>query len=166
MTYETDMFDDLESEDIPVEDDVANDAELPEADEETEADEEEPAPETDTHVFKSVEIEKNGGIFYTAYSFKAELNPQTAASEDESMIDMDIPAVINTEKAMGGADIKISTACAFLLGAGRGLAAFIIGLTLFVVIVPILRKVRHEENGEPFPMVPFLSVGTITAYLI
>lgn len=77
-----------------------------------------------------------------------------------------IPAVINTEKAMGGADIKISTACAFLLGAGRGLAAFIIGLTLFVVVVPILRKVRHEKNGEPFPMVPFLSVGTIAAYLM
>lgn len=77
-----------------------------------------------------------------------------------------IPAVINTEKAMGGADIKISTACAFLLGAGRGLAAFIIGLMLFVVIVPILRKIRHEENGEPFPMVPFLSAGTIAAYLM
>ena len=77
-----------------------------------------------------------------------------------------IPAVINTEKAMGGADIKISTACAFLLGASRGLAAFIIGLTLFVVIMPILREVRHEKNGEPFPMVPFLSVGTIAAYLI
>lgn len=77
-----------------------------------------------------------------------------------------IPALIDTEKAMGGADIKISTACAFLLGAGRGLAAFIIGLTLFVIVVPILRKIRHEENGEPFPMVPFLSVGTIAAYLI
>ena len=77
-----------------------------------------------------------------------------------------IPAVINTEKAMGGADIKISTACAFLLGAGRGLAAFIIGLTLFVIVVPILRKVRHEENGEPFPMIPFLAVGTIAACLI
>ena len=77
-----------------------------------------------------------------------------------------IPAVINTEKAMGGADIKISTACAFLLGAGRGLAAFIIGLTLFVVVVPILRKIWHEENGEPFPMMPFLAVGTIAAYLI
>ena len=84
MTYETDMFDDLESEDIPVEDDVI--------DEETDAPEEEPVPETDTHVFKSVEIEKNGGIFYTAYSFKAELNPQTVAeSDDESMIDMEIP---------------------------------------------------------------------------
>lgn len=77
-----------------------------------------------------------------------------------------IPAVINTEKAMGGADIKISTACAFLLGTGRGLAAFIIGLTLFVIVVPILRKIRNEENGEPFPMVPFLSVGTIAAYLM
>ena len=77
-----------------------------------------------------------------------------------------IPAVIKQEKAMGGADIKISTACAFLLGAKRGLAAFIIGLTLFVVVVPIIRKVRHEENGNPFPMVPFLAVGTIAAYLI
>lgn len=80
MTYETDMFDDLESDDITVEDD----AELPEADDE-------PAPETDIHVFKSVEIEKNGGFFYTAYSFKAELNPQTPAESDaESMTDMDI----------------------------------------------------------------------------
>ena len=77
-----------------------------------------------------------------------------------------IPAVINTEKAMGGADIKISTACAFLLGAGRGLAAFIIGLTLFVVIVPIIRRIRKLPKNEPFPMVPFLSVGTIAAYLI
>ena len=77
-----------------------------------------------------------------------------------------IPAVINTEKAMGGADIKISTACAFFLGAGRGLAAFIIGLTLFVVVVPIIRRVRKLPKNEPFPMVPFLSVGTIAAYLI
>ena len=77
-----------------------------------------------------------------------------------------IPAVINIEKAMGGADIKISTACAFLLGTGRGLAAYIIGLMLFVMIVPIIRKVRHEENGDPFPMVPFLSAGTIAAYLM
>ena len=77
-----------------------------------------------------------------------------------------IPAVINTEKAMGGADIKISTACAFLLGVGRGLAAFIIGLTLFVVIVPIIRRIRKLPMNEPFPMVPFLSVGTIAAYLI
>ena len=77
-----------------------------------------------------------------------------------------IPAVINTEKAMGGADIKISTACAFLLGAGRGLAAFIIGLTLFVIVVPIIRRIRKLPKNEPFPMVPFLSVGTIAACLI
>lgn len=77
-----------------------------------------------------------------------------------------IPAVINTEKSMGGADIKISTACAFLLGAGRGLAAFTIGLTLFVVGVPIIRRIRKLPKNEPFPMVPFLSVGTIATYLI
>ena len=94
MTYETDMFENLEDSDIPVDED----AELPAEDDsegdesnETDTPEEEPAPKTDTHVFKSVEIEKNGGIFYTAYSFKAELNPQTAASDDEAMIDMDIP---------------------------------------------------------------------------
>ena len=91
MTYETDMFEDLESDDITGEDDVADDVEIPEADEETDVSEEEPVPESDTHVFKSVEIEKNGGIFYIAYSFKAELNPQTVESDDESMIDMDIP---------------------------------------------------------------------------
>lgn len=77
-----------------------------------------------------------------------------------------IPAVINTEKAMGGADIKISTACAFLLGASRGLTAYIIGLTLFVVIVPIIRRVRKMPKNEPFPMVPFLATGTIAAYLM
>ena len=94
MTYETDMFENLEDSDIPVDED----AELPAEDDsegdetdETDTPEEEPAPETDIHVFKSVEIEKNGGIFYTAYSFKAELNPQTAESDDESMVDMDIP---------------------------------------------------------------------------
>ena len=94
MTYETDIFEDLEDSDIPVDEDAElpaeDDSEGDESDE-TDASEEEPAPETDTHVFKSVEIEKNGGIFYTAYSFKAELNPQTAASDDEAMIDMDIP---------------------------------------------------------------------------
>ena len=94
MTYETDIFEDLEDSDIPVEEDAEfpaeDDSEGDESDE-TDASEEEPAPKTDTHVFKSVEIEKNGGIFYTAYSFKAELNPQTAASDDESMIVMDIP---------------------------------------------------------------------------
>ena len=77
-----------------------------------------------------------------------------------------IPAVINTEKAMGGADIKISTACAFLLGVGRGLAAFIMGLTLFVIVVPIIRRIRKLPKNEPFPMVPFLAVGTIAAYLM
>lgn len=94
MTYETDMFENLEDSDIPVDED----AELPAEDDsegdetdETDTPEEEPAPETDTLVFKSVEIEKNGGIFYTAYSFKAELNPQTAESDDESMVDMDVP---------------------------------------------------------------------------
>ncbi|HPE95749.1 MAG TPA: hypothetical protein PLT66_06770 [Bacillota bacterium] len=32
--------------------------------------------ETDKHIFKSVNIEKNSGIFYNTYTFKAVMNPQ------------------------------------------------------------------------------------------
>lgn len=37
--------------------------------------------EKDAHIFKSVNIEKNSGIFYTTYTFKAVMNPQPKDSE-------------------------------------------------------------------------------------
>ena len=77
-----------------------------------------------------------------------------------------LSAIINPAKALGGADIKLSSAAAFLLGASKGLFALIVGLTLSVITVPIVRKVKKLPKNQPFPLVPFLAVGIIAAYLI
>ena len=77
-----------------------------------------------------------------------------------------LSAIINPEKALGGADIKLSSAAAFLLGAPSGLFALIVGLTLSVITVPIVRKVKKLPKNQTFPLVPFLAVGIIAAYLI
>ena len=75
-------------------------------------------------------------------------------------------AVLLKDRAIGGADIKLSAAGAFLLGWQKGLAALILGLTLSLIVVPIVRRIRHEDNRKAFPLVPFLAVGIMTAYLM
>ena len=75
-------------------------------------------------------------------------------------------AVALKERAIGGADIKLSAAGAFLLGWQKGLTALILGLTLSLIVVPIVRRIRHEDNRNAFPLVPFLAVGIMTAALI
>ena len=75
-------------------------------------------------------------------------------------------AVLLKDRAIGGADIKLSAAGAFLLGWQKGLAALILGLTLSLIVVPIVRRIRHEDNRKAFPLVPFLAVGIMTAALI
>ena len=53
--------------------------------EEEETKDETPAPTTsaqDNHIFSSVNIEKNSGIFYSFYTFAAVLNPQNGDSLD------------------------------------------------------------------------------------
>ena len=75
-------------------------------------------------------------------------------------------AVLLKDRAIGGADIKLSAAGAFLLGWQKGLAALILGLTLSLIVVPIVRRIRHEDNRKAFPLVPFLAVGIMTAHLI
>lgn len=77
-----------------------------------------------------------------------------------------VSALINPSKALGGADIKLSSAAAFLLGAQRGLFALIVGLTLAVIAMPIIRKIRKFPKDQPFPLIPFLSVGIIAGYFI
>ncbi len=69
MTYDTDALADLE--------DDTDDAEA------------EDSTEAARPVFKSVEIEKSSGIFYTTYSFAAELNPQP--EDDDTMLEPDLP---------------------------------------------------------------------------
>ena len=74
-------------------------------------------------------------------------------------------AVMLKDRAIGGADIKLSAAGAFLLGWQKGLAALILGLVLSLIVIPIVRRIRHEDNRKAFPLVPFLAVGIMTAYL-
>lgn len=72
MTYESDFFDGLNTEDFETED----------AEESAEA--AEPAP-----IFKSVSIDKSSGLFYSNYTFKAEMNPQEISDSED--IEMDLP---------------------------------------------------------------------------
>ena len=72
MTYESDVFDGLNTEDFETED----------AEESEEA--AEPAP-----IFKSVSIDKSSGLFYSNYTFKAEMNPQEISDSED--IEMDLP---------------------------------------------------------------------------
>ena len=77
-----------------------------------------------------------------------------------------VSALINPSKALGGADIKLSSAAAFLLGAQMGLFALIIGLTLTVIVMPIIRRIRKLPKDQPFPLIPFLSIGIVAGYFI
>lgn len=77
-----------------------------------------------------------------------------------------IIAVTRPQRSVGGADIKISTAVAFLLGARTGLFALIVGLTLAVVTMLILSRTDKTRKEKGFPLVPFLAVGSMIAYMI
>lgn len=77
-----------------------------------------------------------------------------------------ISALMNPSKALGGADIKLSSAAAFLLGAQRGLFALIVGLTLAVIVMPIIRRIRKLPKDQPFPLIPFISIGIVVGYFI
>lgn len=75
-------------------------------------------------------------------------------------------AVTRPQRSVGGADIKISTAVAFLLGARTGLFALIVGLTLAVITILILTRTDKTRKEKGFPLVPFLAVGSMIAYMI
>lgn len=77
-----------------------------------------------------------------------------------------IVSVIRPGKAIGGADIKISTALAFLLGFEKGIFAMLVGMLSGVIFMVIVRKVRKEKSKDPFALVPFLSFGALLAYCI
>ena len=66
----------------------------------------------------------------------------------------------------GGADIKLMAASALLLGLTKGLLALVVGLSLAVAVMLVVRKIRHESAKEPFALVPFLSAGCLLAYII
>ena len=67
---------------------------------------------------------------------------------------------------IGGADIKLTTACAFLLGLQRGLVFIVLGLLLAVLCNLVFKKLLKDQYKEPFALVPYLGVGCMVAYLI
>lgn len=75
-------------------------------------------------------------------------------------------SMLRPGRAVGGADMKISAALGFLLGAEKGLFAVITGLLAAVIVMLIVRKIRKESNSEPFALVPFLGFGAMLAVMI
>lgn len=66
----------------------------------------------------------------------------------------------------GGADIKITTACAFLLGAWKGLFAVMTGLVAAVIITLVFRHFHKRPKTDGIPLVPYLAAGAFLAFLI
>ena len=67
---------------------------------------------------------------------------------------------------IGGADIKLTTALAFLFGWQKGLAVLIAGMLLAVVSMLIVQKVKKSKKKQPFALIPFLSVAAMVIFLI
>lgn len=66
----------------------------------------------------------------------------------------------------GGADWKISSACAFLLGWQRGLAGLVLALLIGVIFTLIYNKVKDRDIHEGFALVPFISIGMMAVFFI
>ena len=66
-----------------------------------------------------------------------------------------------TKSNVGGADIKMATACCFLLGLSRGIFGLLLGTVLAVVF-----NIFKKDKKKGFPMIPYLAVGTMAAYFI
>lgn len=81
MTYDTDLVEEVQGAlDTDADDSTENIVNTGE-DEYT-------VPKTDNHIFSSVNMDKNGGIFYTSYTFNAVMNPQSNTGIDYDMNEM------------------------------------------------------------------------------
>ena len=72
--------------------------------------------------------------------------------------------IICNGKSIGGADVKLSAACAFLLGISKGFAGLITGLTLGIIVNLIIQIRKNKAEG--FPLIPYLAAGFMAAYFI
>ena len=75
-------------------------------------------------------------------------------------------AMLPPHRTLGGADIKLSSSLAFLLGAWRGIGAYLIGLILAVVYMAIYNKVKNRDGKEAFALIPFLSASALAMFII
>ncbi len=66
---------------------------------------------------------------------------------------------------LGGADVKLSAACALLLGFSKSIAGLVIGLFL-AIICNIYFSHKNKTKDKAFPLVPYLSIGFMAMYFI
>ena len=74
-------------------------------------------------------------------------------------------AAIFSKNKIGGADVKFIAACMFVCGVSEGTAGLILGLMLSVVGT-LIRNKKNRSKDKTLPMIPYLSVGFLTAYMI
>ncbi len=74
-------------------------------------------------------------------------------------------AAIISKNKIGGADVKFIAACMFVCGLSVGLAGLIFGL-LLSVIGTLIRNRKTKSKDKTMPMIPYLSVGFLTAFMI
>ena len=75
-------------------------------------------------------------------------------------------AMFSKKGGIGGADIKLSTAAALSLGFYGGVIGYCIGLIFAITVQLLTNKAKKRSNGEPFPLLPFLSTGLMIGYFI
>ena len=74
-----------------------------------------------------------------------------------------LSTLLFSKEEIGGADIKLSAACVFVLGLSRGLFGLGIGC-LFAVVCNLIKNRKNKKAG--FPMIPYLAAGFMAAYFI
>ena len=75
-----------------------------------------------------------------------------------------LTAVISKNK-IGGADVKFIGAGMFVCGFPEGLAGLILGL-LLSVIGTMIRNRKTKSKDKTMPMIPYIAVGFLTAFMI
>lgn len=75
-------------------------------------------------------------------------------------------SLIGKGNTLGGADIKLSTALAFLLGWQRGLAALMAGLLAAVIVMAIVQKLNKKKRRQPFALIPFLASAATVVFFV
>ena len=68
---------------------------------------------------------------------------------------------------IGGGDIKLAGSTGMVLGLPAGLAASLMGLTIFAAYgsgLCMIKRFQGDREKKPLPLGPFLSAGSICAY--
>ena len=75
-------------------------------------------------------------------------------------------SLLGKGNTLGGSDIKLSTALAFLLGWQRGLAALMAGLLVAVIVMAIVQKLNRKKRRQPFALIPFLASAATVVFFV